>query len=129
MTPELTILTLAALLQGVHFALYAWAAQSQVGAAAAMGPRDEPLKVHGAAGRLQRAMNNNFEALILFSIAVFVITFSDQADANTAMLGLIFLLARVAYLPAYLLGWSPWRTLIWSVGFGATLSMLALALI
>ena len=41
MTPELTVLTLAALLQVLQFAAYSVAANRQVGPTVAMGPRDE----------------------------------------------------------------------------------------
>ncbi|WP_299921099.1 MAPEG family protein [uncultured Pelagimonas sp.] len=129
MTAELTYLTLAALWQVVHFALYALAANLQVGTRYTMGARDEPRQISGKAGRLQRAMNNHFEALILFAIAVMVITYSDKATTLTGALALLFLLSRVAYLPAYFWGLTPWRTIIWFVGFGATVSILVLALI
>jgi uncharacterized MAPEG superfamily protein len=32
--------------------------------------------------------------------------------------------ARVAYVPAYAFGLSPWRSLIWMVGLFATLTLL-----
>ncbi len=129
MTAELTYLTLAALWQVVHFGLYATAASFQLGLPYTTGSRDAPRPLSGKPGRLQRAMNNNFEALILFSIAVFVITYSDKANTLTGALALLFLISRVAYLPAYFWGLSPWRTLVWFVGFGATVSILILALI
>ncbi len=128
MTAELTYLTLAALWQVVHFTLYALAANLQVGTRYTMGARDEPRQLSGKAGRLQRAMNNHFEALILFAIAVMVITYSDKANTMSGALALLFLLSRVAYLPAYFWGLTPWRTLIWFAGFGATVSILVLAL-
>ena len=74
MTPELTALTLAALLQVLQFVAYSVAANIQVGPKTAMSPRDKPIHLTGTAGRLQRAMNNHFEGLILFGIAVMVIT-------------------------------------------------------
>ena len=36
--------------------------------------------------------------------------------------------ARVLYVPAYAFGWSPWRSLIWAVGFIATLTMIVVSL-
>lgn len=129
MTAELTYLTLAALWQVVHFGFYALSANLQVGPRYTMGARDEPRQLSGKAGRLQRAMNNHFEALVLFSIAVFVITYADKATTWTGLWALLFLISRVAYLPAYYWGLSPWRTLIWFVGFGATVAILILALI
>lgn len=129
MTPELTALTLAALLQMVQFALYSVLAQRQVGQTYALSPRDTPRALTGAAGRAQRAMNNHFEGLILFGIAVTVVTLSETATGTTAMAALAYLLARALYVPAYMFGWTPWRSLIWSAGFAATLYILLHALL
>lgn len=129
MTSELTVLTLAALLQVVQFVLYSVTAQRQVGSAYAASPRDEPRELTGTAGRLQRALNNHFEALILFGIAVTVITQSGQSTGYTATCAWIYLIARVFYIPAYALGLAPWRSVIWAVGFFATLAMLLAALV
>ncbi len=129
MTPELIALTLAALLQVVQFTIYSLTAQRQVGTDYAASPRDEPRQLTGLAGRAQRAMNNHFEGLILFGIAVFVITASDQATPFTAACAWIYLGARVLYVPAYLYGWTPGRSLIWVAGFLATVLMLLAALL
>lgn len=129
MTPELTALTLAALLQVLQFFAYSIAGNLQVGPKKALGPRDNPIHLTGLAGRLQRAMNNHFEGLILFTIAVLVTTLSNQSTPLTATCGWVYLAARAAYVPAYALGLSPWRSVIWAVGFFATLAMLIAALI
>ncbi|MDK3073375.1 MAPEG family protein [Sedimentitalea sp. JM2-8] len=128
MTPELTALTLAALLQTLQFAAYSIAANRQVGPKTALGPRDTPVQLTGMAGRLQRAMNNHFEGLILFTIACTVITLSDQSTDLTAACAWTYLAARLLYVPAYALGLTPWRSLIWFAGFLATLLMLLAAL-
>ncbi|WGW03929.1 MAPEG family protein [Tropicibacter oceani] len=129
MTPELTALTLAALLQVVHFAIYSVTAQIQVGTKYAASPRDTPRTLTGIAGRAQRAMNNHFEGLILFAIAALTLTYADKADEFTAIASALYLIARVLYLPAYLLGLAPWRSLIWFIGFLATTFLLIKALL
>jgi uncharacterized MAPEG superfamily protein len=128
MTPELTVLVLAALLQALQYAGYAIAANLQVGVDRALGPRDEPIQLTGTAGRLQRALNNHFEGLILFTIACLVVTLSDQSSPLTAALAWIYYGARILFIPAYVFGWVPWRSIIWAVGFLATLIMLLVAL-
>ena len=136
MTPELTVLTLAALLQVLQFVVMSVPANLELGTAKTLSPRD-PQRLGGAiqdlvsprTGRLIRAMNNHFEALILFTIAVLVITLSGQSTAFTATCAWVYLAARVAYVPAYAFGLSPWRSLIWAVGFLATLLMLLSALL
>ena len=129
MTPELTALTLAALLQALQFLAYSITAQKQVGTAYAASPRDEPRQLTGTAGRLQRAMANHFEGLILFTIACLVVTLSDQSTPLTAGCAWVYLGARLLYVPAYALGLSPGRSLIWAVGFLATIIMLVAALV
>lgn len=128
MTPELTALTLAALLQGVQLCLYAVAGNLQGGTRAALGPRDRKIELTGKAGRIQRALNNHFEGLILFAIACVVVTLSDRSTAFTAGCAWAYLGARVLYVPAYVFGWVPWRSFIWAAGFLATLLMLLSAL-
>lgn len=128
MTPELTALTLAALLQMLQLTLYSVAGQKQVGTRTALKPRDEGISLTGKAGRIQRAMNNHFEGLILFGIGVMVITYSGKNDDMTALASGLYLLARILYIPAYVFGWVPWRSLIWAVGFFATLYLLLAAL-
>lgn len=128
MTPELTVLALAALLQCVQFLAYSVAANLQVGPKYAMGPRDTPRQLTGLAGRLQRALGNHFEGLILFTIAVLVVTLSGHSTAFTAACAWTYLAARLLYVPAYALGWTPWRSVIWGIGWAATLLMLLAAL-
>jgi uncharacterized MAPEG superfamily protein len=127
-TPELTVLSLAALLQGVQMILYSIAGNRQAGPKAAMGPRDRKIELTGVAGRLQRAMNNHFEGLILFGIAAVVVSVSGQSSGFTAACAWAYLAARVLYIPAYALGLAPWRSLIWAVGWFATFAMLIAAL-
>ena len=131
MTPELTALTLAALLQTVQFLLYATPANLELGTKYTSGPRDTPLPrpLSVTTARLQRAMNNHFEGLILFTLAVVVVTLGNQSSPVTVACGWIYLAARILYVPAYALGLSPWRSAVWGVGFFATVIMLVAALI
>ena len=129
MTPELTVLVLAALLQFLQVALYAVPANRQVGPGYAMSPRDERRELTGFAGRAQRAMNNHFENLLLFAIAALVVTAAGKGGGFTAACAWIYLAARALYVPAYLFGWVPWRSLFFAAGWFATLAMLIAALL
>lgn len=128
MTPELTVLALAGLLQVAQFAIFSVLANLQVGPRIAMGPRDDAPALSGKAGRAQRALNNHFEGLILFTLAVLVVTLGGQASGLTATCAWIYLIARVLYVPAYLFGWTPWRSVIWGIGATATLIMILASL-
>jgi uncharacterized MAPEG superfamily protein len=131
MTPELTALALAALLQGAQFTLFALPANLELGTRYTAGSRDKPPErpVSTLTGRLQRALNNHFEGLILFTIAVIVVTLGQQSTAFTAACAWVYLGARILYVPAYAFGLVPWRSAIWFVGFLATFAMIAAALI
>jgi len=135
-TPELTVLALAGLLQGVQFALMSVPANLELGVGKTLSPRDtsrmgKPLieQVSDKTGRLIRAMNNHFEALILFTIAVVVVTLGDKGTGLTAIFAWTYLAARILYIPAYYFGLAPWRSLIWCVGFLSTMLMIVSALI
>lgn len=136
MTPELTVLTLAALLQVLQFVLMSVPANLELGPGKTTSARDRS-KLGGSleeqlsekTARLYRALNNHFEGLILFTIACVVITLSEQSTGFTAACAWAYLVARIAYIPAYYLGLRPWRSLIWMVGFTATTLMLLAALL
>ncbi len=130
MTPELTVLTLAALLQVVQFVLYAVPANREVGPGYTMSARDrDPSRpMSDRTARLGRAFDNHFEGLILFAIAVGVIQMSSQNTALTATCAWVYLIARILYVPAYAIGLRPHRSVIWIIGFGATTVMLIAAL-
>ena len=135
MTPELTALTLAGLLQVGQYALMAVPANLELGPGKTLSPRDpdrldKPLieQVSVGTGRLYRALDNHFEGLILFTLAAVVVTASGQATPFTAACAWTYLGARILYVPAYFFGLVPWRSLIWLVGFLATALMLIAAL-
>lgn len=131
MTPELTALALAGLLQAGQFVLFAAPANVELTPAYTSSPRDAPppRPMSKLTGRLQRALNNHFEGLILFTLAVVVVTLGQQSSPVTETAAWVYLAARVAYIPAYAFGWSPWRSAIWGIGFVATLIMLIAALV
>jgi uncharacterized MAPEG superfamily protein len=131
MTPELLALTLAALLQVVQYTLFAVPANRELGVGYTSSARDRPpsRQLSPVTARLQRAMNNHFEGLILFTIAVVVVTLGQQSSVVTQTAAWVYLGARILYVPAYALGLRPWRSVIWFVGFLATLTLLIAALI
>ncbi len=131
MTPELTTLALAGLLQAVQLTLFAIPANIELGPHFTTSPRDTapPRPMSKTTARLQRAMNNHFEGLILFSLAVVVVTLSGKASPFTATCAYLYLAARVLYIPAYAFGLSPWRSLIWGIGFLATMAMIVTSLL
>ena len=131
MTPELTALALAGILHCGLFALFAIPANLELGTAYTTSPRDipPPRSLSIGTARLQRTLNNSFEGLILFTLAVVVVTLGARTSTTTHACAWIFLATRLLYIPAYAFGWAPLRSAIWCAGFVACLTMLVVALI
>jgi uncharacterized MAPEG superfamily protein len=130
MTLELQILGWAGLVAVVQLMLYAVPANREVGSDYLAGPRDEGVTLaNPRTGRLQRAFLNHVEGLVLFTIATVVVVLGEKSTAFTQGCALAYLGARLLYVPAYAFGWTPWRSVIWAVGFFATILMLLAALI
>jgi uncharacterized MAPEG superfamily protein len=130
MTPELTALTAAVLLQALTLALMAAVANRELGHRVTTGPRDGQMpKVSPLLGRLLRTVTNGFEGLAMFAPAVLVVALSGQSDRVTEAAAWVYVAARLLYVPAYAFGWVPWRSAIWGVGLAATLALLISALI
>ena len=127
--PEIVVLALGGLLLFVQFVLMAVPANLQLGPKNTMGPRDEPLELHGKAGRLHRALSNMHESLLFYGVAAVSVTLLGAASPLTAACAWIWLAARVLYAPAYAFGWTPGRSLIFAVGNGAALLMILVALL
>ena len=73
--------------------------------------------------RLERAKGNMLEALPMF-IALAVLAVAKGRDTSEVRdAALVFLVARVIYVPAYVSGIPMLRSLIWLVGMGSLLVM------
>jgi uncharacterized MAPEG superfamily protein len=116
---EAQLLGLAVLLGFVQLAWAAVAARRQQGLHWARGPRDEERPVTGMAARLERAFRNYMETFPLFAAALILGATLDQGDAVKHLLtvwgSLIYVGARIVYLPLYAWGVPNWRTIVWSV--------------
>jgi uncharacterized MAPEG superfamily protein len=132
MTPELTALALAILLQGLYFAAYGafgFVLERQVSVRYALSPRDAANPVSGRTDRAKRAEANYIHGLTLFAAAALLVAVAGQSSPFTAACAWLVLAARALYLPAYIWGWVPWRSLLWGVSYVATLLMALAALI
>lgn len=128
MPVEVQVLGFAALLQFVQFVLMAVPVNLQMGVSYTAGARDQQRQPEGVPGRLHRAMNNHFEGLILFTIAVVVVVLGNASSTLTQYAAWTYLAARILYVPAYAAGVFLLRSLVFTVGFAATLVMLVAAL-
>jgi uncharacterized MAPEG superfamily protein len=83
-------------------------------------PRTWLAQQRGFRARANAAQQNGFEAFALFAAAVLVahVVHGPMVSVNTA--AMVFIAARVLYVPMYLAGWGQLRSLVWAVGFIAT---------
>lgn len=93
-----------------------------------VGNRDVQPEPSVIAARLERAKNNMQEALPIFiSLALLALIKGSEPGAETHA-ALIFCIARIVYVPAYVSGIPLLRSLVWLVSmFG--LAMMALPMI
>jgi uncharacterized MAPEG superfamily protein len=129
MTTEVFVLILAALLQMVQMVMPGYfMTRTAEGRAYNASPRDAERRPGLTEGRASRAFENHDRNLLLFAIAALAVTVNGEGTWWTGLLAWVYLLARIAYVPAYIQGWVPWRSVIWMTSFGAIGLMLLAAL-
>lgn len=128
MSLELQVLGWCAVLWVVQLLALSLSANRQLDPRVLMGPRDSGVSLTGAAGRLQRAFQNLTEGLVPFTVAVVLVELGGTSSPLTQGAALTFLAARILYVPAYLRGWAPGRSVIWGVGFLALIALLGAGL-
>ena len=125
MTPELNVLLLSVLLAFVYLMTHASLLRRQIGFAKGNERRDSDPEPDLLAGRGIRAFRNFLETYPLFIALVVAISHTGHSSALTEWGAWIWLIARAAYLPAYIGGLGRPRSAIW----GVSLIGLALMLI
>jgi uncharacterized MAPEG superfamily protein len=129
MTAELTALVIAAFIQFLHIGASGYYMNATpAGRAWNASPRDTPRDPGIKGGRALRAGDNHQTALLLFATAILTLGLTGQFNGWTAFLAWVYVLARLLYIPAYLQGWSPGRSIIWMAGATATALLLLAAL-
>lgn len=130
MTTELTMLAWTLVLAVVQILWADMARTGQYGLKWNTGARDEempPLKPMGA--RLFRAQANLFETLPLFAAAVLIAHVASKDGVLTYWGSILYLAARVVYVPLYAFGVKQIRSLVWLVSFAGLLMVIAAVLI
>ena len=116
MTTELTVLAWACVLAIVHIWAAIRAKTRQYGSKWNVGARDEDLPPPGpVAGRLARAQANYLETFPVMAAAVLIVSVAGLETRWTALGALIWLGARLVYLPLYAFGVPVLRTLVYTV--------------
>jgi uncharacterized MAPEG superfamily protein len=116
MPQEILVLALGVALLFVHISLQAILATLELGRVWNASARDERLEVKGVyAGRAERALKNyleTFAALVALSLALAVLGKTGGLGEKGAWLWLI---ARIAYIPLYLMGIPYVRSAVWTL--------------
>jgi uncharacterized MAPEG superfamily protein len=89
-------------------------------------PRDQQAGLEGWGRRAVAAHQNCFEAFPAFAAAVVVAAIAGADPAWTTRLALVFVAARVLYIPLYIADLAALRSLVWTVGFGSTVAIFLL---
>jgi uncharacterized MAPEG superfamily protein len=116
MTTELIVLAWGCVLAIVHVFAAVRVKTRQYGTKWNMGARDEELPPPDPiVGRLARAQANYYESLPLMAAAILIVSVADLETRWTAIGALIWLAARIVYLPLYAVGVRGLRTIVWAV--------------
>lgn len=126
MTTELTVLAWGCVLALVHVFAAVTVKTAQYGPKWNMGPRDEVLPPPSPlVGRLARAQANFFETFPVMIAAVLIVHAAGLANAWSGWGAILWLVARVVYLPLYALGIPGLRTFVFIASVAGILLVLS----
>lgn len=111
---EMSILLLAIVLGLFHLGGQALISDVERGVKWAFGPRDTKPEISVRGQRFERASTNFKETFPYMMGILLLIEITGRGSNFTQITSLTWLLARVIYYPAYILGW-PIRSWVWVV--------------
>ena len=86
-------------------------------------PRRWLEQQQGFRARANAAQANSFEAFPFFAVAVIVAHLTQAPQDRVDALAVIFVVARAAYIVCYLADWHWARSIVWTIGFVATITI------
>lgn len=128
MTTEFACLAWTLVLALIQILLPAMSRTGETGVNYNASARDsEGPPVGKITGRLQRAQRNLFETLPVFAIGIIIAHIAGRSGALTWWGAVLYLWARVVYLPLYAFGVPYLRSLVWLVSLvGIILILIAI---
>lgn len=130
MNIELFVLVCGCALGLIHIIAAGRAKTRQYGTSWNMGARDEELPPpQPLVGRLMRAQANYFETFPIAASAFLVVTVAELTSVWTSAGAVVWLLARVVYLPLYAAGVPKVRTLVFLLSLIGILVVLGAAFV
>jgi uncharacterized MAPEG superfamily protein len=91
-------------------------------------PREQQKAVGGVARRALAAHQNGFETFAPFVAGVLMAQLSGAEVETTTQWSVAFVVSRLVYVAAYVLGWHPVRSLAWGVSVVAIVMLMVAAL-
>lgn len=88
------------------------------------GPRDTEFALPPMYGRFKRAYANFLESYIPFAVIVVALTIVHGSSLVSQCGAVIYLVARVVYVPLYAYGVSGWRSMAWAVALAGVVACL-----
>ena len=125
MAVELKLLGAAVVIGVLQLLWAAAASRLQQGLEWAAGSRDEARPVTGVAARLNRSFANFMETFPLFAAAVVTAYLAAKLGPLTLWGSVLYVVSRALHPIAYVLNVPYLRSLIWFVGFGGALAVIA----
>ena len=130
MSTELSVLAWGCILAILHIFIAVRFKTRQYGSKWNMGARDEELPPpQPIVGRLARAQANFFETFPIAAAAILIVTFASLNDRWTAIGAMLWLGARILYLPLYAFGVPVLRTIVFLVSIIGIATILRPALV
>lgn len=128
MSVELWVLAASVVLLFVHISWQGMSFTRDVGPGYNMGPRDTERPESARTGRLKRGLANYLETYPAFVALALALETTGQTGTVGAAGAVIWLVARIVYVPLYAFGVPRIRSLAWTaslVGLAVMLAALA----
>jgi uncharacterized MAPEG superfamily protein len=88
-------------------------------------PREWLGRLQGMPARANAAQQNSWEALAMFSAAVFAAHLAHAPQSRIDLLAISFIAVRLIYIAVYLANLAALRSLVWTVGLGLCIALFA----
>jgi uncharacterized MAPEG superfamily protein len=125
---DIVWLTIAVIVGLAQIVIAAQAAQSYRSLDWNLGPRDTAVPVGGVAGRLERAYRNFLETFPLFAAALLAVVLQNKSGGLSHWGAILYVVARIVYVPLYAFGVKYVRTLSWAVSIVGIVLLIIAAL-
>lgn len=130
MTPDLIPLALVGLMHIAQFVVASYMANVDLGPGYTTSPRDRApsREMRLTTARMLRAYDNHVQMFPFFAAALLALHVTGQTSGVTLAAAWVYLAARLVYIPAYALGWKPWRSYVWIVAMASVATLFLAAL-